>query len=238
MRRIAQETLGATGRAGVVAAALLFAAAAQAAEVCPDIGFVPDTTRLTQFRPGQGRTLDDVRYDLVVQQVADVICREKDRRVRVSMKLDFQAQRGRADPGGRVEFSYFVAIVHRVTKQVIAKEIFPVAVDFPQNRAVVTIEEELEQTIPYKKGEEPVFYAILIGLQVNEEQLAYNRVRRGESPEERAARAPGAALPTLPGLPAPSGAPASQQSAPQQSAPQRPAQAQPLPGLPTLPKPN
>ncbi|MBL8704444.1 MAG: hypothetical protein JNM30_06365 [Rhodospirillales bacterium] len=183
-------------------------------EDCPDFGLVPELTRLTQFKNGPGRTLDDVRYDIVVRNFGQAICGMKDRKVRVSVRLEFAVERGRAEQGSRIEFAYFVAIRHRVTGDIVTKEVFPVAFNLPQGRDNVVIEEELEQvTIPIKKDEEGRYYAILVGLQLTEEQLEFNRRRRGEQVQPRApgqapGGAPGApggqpqrALPTLPGLP-------------------------------------
>lgn len=221
-------------RAGVLALALggIAAPAAAQQEDCPDTGLVPELTRLTQFGEGAGRTLDDVRYDVVVRSMSPPACREKDRRVNMAMRLNFDVQRGRTTPAGRVQFSYFVAIMHRVTKQIIAKEVFPVVFDFPANRGTVVIEEELEQVrFRLAKDEKPIYYAILVGLQLTEEQLAYNRVRRGESPEAARAAAGGkGAVPALPTLPGLTGAPPVQAPAPQQAAPRS--------NLPTLPKSN
>lgn len=251
-----------------LAAAAAFASPAPAAqEDCPDIGMVPELTRLTQFKDGQGRTLDDIRYDIVVSALGQPVCRDKDRFVNVAMRIAFSVQRGRTAPSGRAQFSYFVAIMHRVTKQIIAKEVFPVAFDFPEGRGSVALEEELEQVrFRYTKDEKPIYYAILVGLQLNEEQLSYNRQRRGESPD--APRPAASTLPTLPGLPGappaqgapppasaapqlptfgqipPSGqqAPSSQQAPiPQAPIPQAPAPADARPaspGLPQPPKPN
>jgi hypothetical protein len=174
-------------------------------EDCPDIGLVPELTRLTKFRPGEGRTLDDVRYDVFVRSVSDPVCSEKDRKVRVGLRLEFATQRGRLERSNRVEFSYFVAIRHRVSGAILTKEVFPVAFDLPQGRDGVVIEEELEQvTIPIKKGEQGRYYAILIGLQLTEDELTYNRQRRGEAAEPRPPGGPPAGqrpLPTLPALP-------------------------------------
>ncbi|MGQ0676850.1 MAG: hypothetical protein ACT4N4_12305, partial [Rhodospirillales bacterium] len=193
----AQRALLAGGLALALAASALPAAAAEAD--CPDIGLVPELTRLTQFKDGPGRTLDDVRYDIVVRALTPPACREKDRFVNVSLRIVFDVQRGRAAGGGRAQYSYFVAIMHRVTKEIIAKEVFPVAFDFPEGRAGVAIEEELEQVrFRFGKDEKPVYYAILVGLQLTEDELAYNRRRRGESPD-----APRPAPPGLPALPGP-----------------------------------
>jgi hypothetical protein len=108
-----------------------------------------------------------------------------------------------------VEFSYFVAIRHRVSGEILTKEVFPVAFDLPRGRDSVVAEEELEQvTIPIKKGEQGRYYAILIGLQLSEDELNYNRQRRGEAvaprpPGTLPGQRPAAPLPTLPGLPKP-----------------------------------
>jgi hypothetical protein len=220
--------------AGGFALALAASAANAAEEDCPDIGLVPELTRLTQFKDGQGRTLDDVRYDIVVRATTPPVCREKDRMLNVSLRIVFDAQRGRAAAAGRTQFSYFVAIMHRVTKEIIAKEVFPVAFDFPPQRFSVAIEEELEQVrFRYGKDEKPIYYAILVGLQLSEDQLTYNRQRRGESPG--APRPAASGLPTLPGLPG--APPAAGSPAPAQAG--APAAARPAPpGLPQLPKPN
>ena len=236
MRDRALRALAAGGLA--LALGLTAGAASAAEEDCPDFGLVPEITRLTQFRDGPGRTLDDVRYDIVIRAITPPVCREKSRVVNVTTRLVFDAQRGRAAASPRVQFSYFVAIMHRVTKEIIAKEVFPVAFDFPEGRALVTIEEELEQVrFRIGKDEKPIYYAILVGLQLNEEQLGYNRLRRGESPDAPRAAAP--ALPTLPGFALPGQAPAAVPGQGQAPAPgQAPACQRPAPSVPQLPKPN
>ena len=213
VRRDAQQAL--TRLRSTAAACALLASIALAApaladpEDCPDFGLVPELTRLTQFKNGPGRTLDDVRYDIVVRGFGQPACDLKDRKVRVNVRLEFSVERGKSLEAPRVQFSYFVAIRHRVTGDIVAKEVFPVVFNLPEDRAGVVVEEELEQvTIPIKKGEEGRYYAILIGLQLTEDQLAFNRRRRGEQVEPRqAGQAPGQPaarpLPTLPGMPAP-----------------------------------
>lgn len=227
MRRYAQHALAGLA---LLVSAILGGLPAGAAEECPDVGLVPELTRMTKFKDGTGRTVDDIQYDLVVQSTSKPVCREKDRRVFVTLQIAFAAQRLRAEAGGRIEFSYFVAIQHRVTREIIAKEVFPVGVAWPQGRTSAVLEEELEQvTIPIRKDEKPVYYAILVGLQLTEEQLAYNRARRGEVPGARpAGGGPPAPLPMLPGQ-APTGAAASPPGAP--ALPGSGTQ----PALPTLP---
>lgn len=221
----------------LLAAALLLPSAGAALadpEDCPDFGLVPELTRLTRFKDGPGRTMDDVRYDVIVRGFGDPTCSEKDRRARVRVRLEFAIERGRAEQGSRIEFSYFVAIRHRVSGEIVTKEVFPVAFDLPKGRDSVVFEEELEQvTIPIRKDEKGQYYAVLVGLQLTEEQLNFNRLRRGETIEPARPTGP-AALPTLPGMPGggTSGAPAPAQPA------NRPAQGVPaLPGLPP-PKPQ
>ncbi len=213
VRRLAQQALTrlrpAIAALGLLASVAGIGPALADPEDCPDFGLVPELTRLTQFKNGPGRTMDDVRYDIVVRNFGQATCSLKDRKVRVSVRLEFAVERGRAEQGSRVEYAYFVAIRHRVTGDIVTKEVFPVAFDLPKDRASVVVEEELEQvTIPIKKDEEGRYYAILVGLQLTEDQLAFNRRRRGEQPAPPAApgAAPGQpaarpALPTLPGLP-------------------------------------
>jgi hypothetical protein len=226
--------LAAQGLALSLGLAAAAAPAWAAEDECPDTGLVPELTRLTQFKDGSGRTLDDVRYDIVIRAMTPPVCRERNRFVNATTRLVFDAQRGRAAASPRVQFSYFVAIMHRVTKEIIAKEVFPVTFDFPEGRAVVTIEEELEQVrFRLGKDEKPIYYAVLVGLQLSEEQLGYNRQRRGESPDAPRATAP--ALPTLPGFALPGQAPAASPAPPAQGqAPQQ----RPVPAVPQLPKPN
>lgn len=215
VRRLAQQALTrlspAIAALGLLAGVAGIGPALAEPEDCPDFGLVPELTRLTQFKNGPGRTMDDVRYDIVVRNFGQATCGLKDRKVRVSVRLEFAVERGRAEQGSRVEYAYFVAIRHRVTGDIVTKEVFPVAFDLPKGRDSVVVEEELEQvTIPIKKDEEGRYYAILVGLQLTEDQLAFNRRRRGEQPAPPAASgqpagAPGQPaarpLPTLPGLP-------------------------------------
>lgn len=150
---------------------------------CPVIQIVQDVSELTLFNAGPGRDLTDVTLEAKVVEFGgfcDTDIDEDDRtgQVDVDMQVLFEVTRGPASTGRDAQISYFIAIVDN-EENVLARETFDIAFEFEGNRNRIGIVEELSQRIPLKAGQEGEDFKVLIGLQLTEEQLDYNRAKRG-----------------------------------------------------------
>lgn len=146
---------------------------------CPQVRLLGDANKLTQFRQGPGRDPTDVAFEVEIVGI-DGVCEFKDTNttVTVTTTIGIAATRGPASQGDvATNAAYFVAVVDN-TGQVLAKEVFDSRLDLPAGRRRTGVAEETAQRIPLgtRKTSE---VEILVGLQLNEDQLRFNRERRG-----------------------------------------------------------
>ncbi|MBI1243569.1 MAG: hypothetical protein GC202_01060 [Alphaproteobacteria bacterium] len=149
---------------------------------CPRGGIVPDANTLVRFRDGPGRDITDV---LLQAQVVDmrITCEyAKGRNARPAVTLDLQiafaAERGPAERTRKASAPYFVAIVDP-DHNIVAKETFSADFEWTDNRPRTGRVDQWEPFIPLKNNFDGPSYQILVGFQLSEDQLAWNRKQRG-----------------------------------------------------------
>jgi hypothetical protein len=146
--------------------------------VCPEILIVPDAGSLILFVPGGGSDLTDA---LLLGQVrnfsGNCITQERKNRLVLDMTARFVLEKGPAEGGGPLAFTYFVAIV-RNDGTLLKKAVFETDVEFGE-ASLLTVVEEMEQIIPLADLSTAGQLSILIGFQLTPEQLQYNRLRGG-----------------------------------------------------------
>ena len=163
---------------GVAAVAAVGCTKSGPPKPCPRVGVLTDAQRLVRFNPGTGRDLTDVRYEAEIG-VRRGTCeyKKKDSELDIDMAVEIQAVRA-PNAGAKGEFEYFVAITDR-TQRILAKQVFSAAIAFEGDRRSGTTLEELTETIPLKAGQLGTEFEILVGFQLSEEELDYNRKRLG-----------------------------------------------------------
>ncbi len=147
---------------------------------CPNVAVVAETAQVTKFRPGPGRDLTDVVVDARIADF-DGSCtidtgEGANGEVEVELRLLITASRGPANQDRRAQVRYFVAVGDN-NSAILAKETFTSAFEFEGNRSTQSMIEELDQRIPLRAGESGEGYQILVGFQLSEEEIAYNRAR-------------------------------------------------------------
>ena len=140
---------------------------------CPTTAGVADATVLSKFRPGPGRDLTDVRYQVRLADVSSE-CRYDSKGVDVRMRAGFALELGPANPDRKAAYDFFIAITDP-NDEIIAKRVFTTPLDFPANVGYVEHLEELQHRIPLPKGGSAADYKIIIGLQLTEDELEFNR---------------------------------------------------------------
>lgn len=145
---------------------------------CPDVRILAVTADLVQFRPGAGRDLTDVEFEVSTENLSGSCSYRRDgTQVEVDLSVTFIVERGPALQGNSVRFPYYIAIVTR-DEQIRAKEVFDVDLTFQQGQRRIGVTENSRERIPLGDGEIGLDYQILVGLQLTEEQLAFNRRER------------------------------------------------------------
>ena len=142
---------------------------------CPRVSILRDAGSMTQFKPGPGRDLIDVRFEATFGEMS-LSCEYDEDVITMKVGLQLFAARGPAADAPATELRYFVAVVDR-TQRILVKETFVSYLDFPRNRSRVGIAEEIAPRIPLKRGESAADYEILVGFQLSPAELDYNRLK-------------------------------------------------------------
>lgn len=149
----------------------------QNAGTCPPAGAIYQSSRIVEFT-GDGEQFPNVQY---TGEIVDVrlYCRYAGNDpVRAEVEIDFALGKGPAASSNRKDYGYWVAVTRRSGK-VLNKEYFTVRADFSDGP--VTGATEVLQRIIIPRNDESVSAAnfeVLIGFDLTEEQLEYNRAGR------------------------------------------------------------
>jgi len=148
---------------------------------CPRVSILGDAAQMVVFRPGPGRDLTDVEYEGEISNVQPK-CEyiKKNTVIDMTVTLELIATRGPAAATGKPgHLPFFVSVIERGTSRILGKATFDSALEFLPGKRRAGSSEEIAQTIPLGPGKTGVDYEILVGFQLTEEQLQYNRKQRG-----------------------------------------------------------
>jgi hypothetical protein len=176
------------GTALVVATALLvagcgmFGGTKEAKLVCPASFIAPDADKLAVFNPG-GSSINDVRYGVMIDAV-NSSCSRADHGLAVDTKVEFRLVT--RDPSLRTgSFIYFVSVVDS-NHEILTKRTYSVPFEFGIRLPALTKRDELIENLPLHDAGTGGAYAVVVGLQLTEAQLRFNRA---------ATRSPAVAIP-------------------------------------------
>lgn len=137
--------------------------------------------KVTLYRPGPGRDLTDVAFDVQIGDIAYECSYDFDNAgnsVTVGVNVLFVAQRGPAAEQNRIEVPYFVAVTNP-NRHILTKKLFTLEIVFEGNAVRAQTVEKLAQTIPFPVGGNGAAYKTFIGLQLTPKQLEDLRRERG-----------------------------------------------------------
>lgn len=148
---------------------------------CLRVGILGDAATVVKFRPGEGRDLTDVEHQAEILNVSRTCeIRDKGTAVEAALVIEMAASRGPAAPeAAQIQLPFFIAVVERATQRIISRENIDGKVDIPPGRRRAGSREEITERIPLGTGKAASDYEILIGFDLNAEQLDYNRRQRG-----------------------------------------------------------
>ncbi len=141
---------------------------------CPPVDLIEDVARIVQFRPGPGRDITDVAY---VAEFRDVIwsCDHSETVLMVDLEILIKVGRGPTAEVGDTVVRYFVALSDRADR-IIAKRVFDIPVELAAGEQV-DLQEAIGQRIGLQPGQTGTDFVILLGFQLDRDQLEYNRER-------------------------------------------------------------
>ena len=144
---------------------------------CPNVRIVSDLNQVHQFREGQSPAPQN-EISSVRMQAVDTQCKIAKNSMAIDMNIAFA---GDVDPKGRTKagdkpsfaYPYFVAITNN-QGSIIGKEVFALTMSYSGNSNSATRIEQVRQMIPMR-DKDYRNYKIMIGFQINDQELAYNR---------------------------------------------------------------
>lgn len=168
-----------------VAGCGMFGSRKEAKLVCPVSVIAPDADKLAVFSPG-GSGINDVRYGVMVNALSSR-CSRTDHGLVVDTRVEFRLVA--KDPTLRTgSFVYFVSVVDS-NREILTKQTYAVPFEFGPREMALTRRDELISNLPLRNVSTGGAYAVVVGLQLTEAQLRFNRA---------AERSPGVALPSRP----------------------------------------
>lgn len=144
---------------------------------CPNVRIVNDLNQVHQFTDPSNPKPNESTSSVQMQNV-DSNCNMVKGSMSIDMTIAFAGKLGpkaRARAGDKPSFAYpyFVAITNN-QGSIVAKEVFAVTLNYDSGRNQETHTEQIRQLIPMKDNDYKN-YKVLIGFQVTDQELAYNR---------------------------------------------------------------
>jgi hypothetical protein len=139
--------------------------------VCPASYIAPDTDKMAVFKPG-GSTLGDVSYGV---QIATLVskCERADKGLSVDTRVAFHlVSNDKTLRAGN--FQYFVSVVDGY-QNILTKNTYTVPFEFDARVHDMNRQDELIENLPLRDAGTGGNYAIVVGLQLTEAQLKFNR---------------------------------------------------------------
>lgn len=185
-----QALARARARALTVTAVLVFASpllgcgSTPEPPVCPPASVIGEAASLTRFAAGRGTDLLDVdfRAEIADLRSACIYAKEENgaSKLVVAVAPTIIAARGPANEDRKADFQYFVSVIGP-DRSILNKQLFPINVVFPgTNTRMETVQDDPPVSIDLPAGADQDWrYEILLGLQLSEDELRYNRGRVG-----------------------------------------------------------
>ncbi|NKB56114.1 MAG: hypothetical protein GKS00_07235 [Alphaproteobacteria bacterium] len=159
----------------LLAAALALSACVSEAEdaiACPSVEVLQDLGELVRFKPGPGRDPTDVLVEAWIDGVGGQ-CFFDGEELNADLIVRIGSRRGPATKSDKATIGYFVAITD-LNRKVLSRQAFKTTAPF-SNRKTILFEDTLDLNIPLPRRAQTDSFTIYVGLELSEQELAFNR---------------------------------------------------------------
>lgn len=140
--------------------------------VCPTPLIAPDLDAAAQLRPGGSGGPDDVRFGVKLVSV-NTNCSTEKIGLTADTRISFLA--ARTDPSvTHGDFAYFIAVAD-AQRNILNKKEYQMSVEFSPRQGQVRMSDEVAVGLPLRDLSAGGKYLIIVGLQLSQEQLDFNR---------------------------------------------------------------
>jgi hypothetical protein len=148
------------------------------AENCPQVKVLSDLSSIYQFK----NPAAPVQSELVASTTVDTLrasCTAAPNSVSVELEFDFKGMLGPVgvkDLNGQANYTYpyFLAVL-APDGSIMAKDVFALSMIYENQQITYFKRESLRQVIPLLAGQKPEDFQIIVGFQLSEAELTYNR---------------------------------------------------------------
>lgn len=145
---------------------------------CPPVSVIEELRSLNQFMDERTPSPANTVSIMTIAGV-DSECQTKDGNLVVDLTLNFQGELGPKARDWRMDrpsfaYPYFVAIT-RPDGTIVTKEMFAATAAYAPGQSRVAQQEKIHHVIPMQGGDYAGAYEILVGFQLTDAELAYNR---------------------------------------------------------------
>ncbi len=141
---------------------------------CPTVGVLDGTDKITVFN-GQGQDLTDVVVRAEISKAA-IQCEydTDDKTITVDLAFNGLAVMGPAATTNEMSLQGFLAVT-RIDGKKVSKQLYDIPIDFGKTRQVRFLKSVDGTVVPYGGDQNGSSYVFLVGFQVSQSQLDYNR---------------------------------------------------------------
>lgn len=143
--------------------------------LCPSANGLASASRLTRFANSGSTELTEVAYEAEIFRVRST-CRARRDSVLVETAVEFRITAGPALREVQAVLPYFVAVLDG-DRNILTKNNFEIAVEFPDGQTATGYVDELQETIPVPKGGNAADHEVVVGFQLTPDELRFNRQR-------------------------------------------------------------
>lgn len=148
---------------------------------CPAIQALPEVARISRFADETKPSPDTLVTEAALSSVS-TSCTAAGNSVTVEMSLTFD---GKLGPAGQKETTveatyslpYFIAVVNP-QGAIMSKDVFALGMTYSKGQSEISKPEVIRQIIPVAAGTGAGTYQIMVGFQLTDSELTYNRTAR------------------------------------------------------------
>lgn len=148
---------------------------------CPQVKALPDLASITQFSDPANPQAAKMIASTTIDNVS-ASCQVSQNSVSVELSLDFSGTLGPVgvkDLNGQANYTYpYFLTVITPNGQILSKDVFALSTVYENKQISVRKQDKLRQVIPLMAGQSASQFQILIGFQLSDAELAYNRARK------------------------------------------------------------
>lgn len=154
---------------------------ASAGADCPQVKGLPELSSLSQFANPKETTAAKLIAETKLDNIG-AACQVAPNSVTVELSLDFMGTLGPVgvkDLNGQANYTYpYFLTVITPDGQILSKDVFALSMVYDNGQITVRKQDKLRQVIPLGSGQTASQYQIVIGFQLSEDELVYNRTKK------------------------------------------------------------